>query len=218
MIRPRRRAQGFSLIELMMVVSIIGVMTALIGPGLSSFLADTRASGAAEAVVRVQRQVRARVTATGLAHLLVYSATANNNLGTLNVYEGMNNHCATTPWAATMDANAATNGHFPVEQLLMDLYNRTRDGTAPAASDSSRQVIRLIARQGDFAGTPLTGFGLCFQPNGQTFEDTTVDATWTFTPHRATYLFEIWRRVNSVKQGLDRRIILPPGGNARHLI
>lgn len=193
---------------------IIGVMTALVGPGLGAMIADNRQSSATEEIVRLHRHVRARVVATGLAHLVIFSATANGGLGTLTVWEGMHNRCSTTNWESAVGAGGASNGHFPTDRLLMDVWN-PKTGSAPTSGDSGRHVITLRASRGT---TATTGFALCFQPNGQAFEDTSVDTTWAFAPQRVAYVLEVERTVNTIRQGLNRRVVFPLSGTARQLI
>ncbi len=198
----------------MLVIMIIGIMTALVGPGLGAMVADNRQSSATEEIVRLHRHVRARVNATGLAHMVIFSAAANGGLGTLTVWEGMNNGCSTTRWQSALDVGSDANGHFPTDRLLMDVWN-PKTGSAPTSSDSGRHVITLRARRG---ATATTDFALCFQPNGQSFEDQSVDTTWAFTPQRAAYVLEVERRMNGIRQGLNRRVVFPLSGTARQLI
>ncbi len=199
------------MIELMLVVMIIGVMAMLIGPGIGEFIADARAAGAAEELVRLQRYVRARVEETGLAHLMQYDGTASNNLGRITVWEGMNNHCTTTPWNVAI-TNGAVRNQYPIEVFDMAAYNPTASGS-PDAADHDRHVIRLTAKQNNGTDT-VAAVNLCYQPSGLTLQGTT-GASWTFLPHKTTIKFSITRTVNSVPHGMIREVLYPPGGNAR---
>ena len=143
-----RSTEGFTLFEMAIVILIMGSMAAMIAPGLSEWVADARASAAAEGLVRISRVVRARVNDTGLAHLFMFQATDDidgaHELGTVRVWEGMNNHCNQTPWIQTIEGKPE-DGHQIVDG--MDLgsseYNLPMDGEAPTASDTGRQVVRL---------------------------------------------------------------------------
>jgi prepilin-type N-terminal cleavage/methylation domain-containing protein len=230
-VRPRSAA-GFSLLELMIVLVIIGTMSALVMPGLSEYLADTRASGAAEDVVRVLRRTRARVQETGLAHWVEFSATQSNNLGAISVWEGMNNHCMQTPWAAVKAAYASgTNLQFaPVETLDLgsSLYNPVGGGVAPDAADTDRFVIQLwaeqpalntdlaaedltIIQQGGRRASWLASAGICFQPNGQTYQG----GATTMAPHVLPFVFRVVRFMNGNARGMVRHVVVGPGGTAR---
>jgi prepilin-type N-terminal cleavage/methylation domain-containing protein len=216
MIRPSRsRSQGFTIVELMLVMVIIGVLTTLIAPSTGVMLADARAAGAAEDIVRLHRHVRARVLQTGLAHLVMWSGAGDNGHGTLTVLEGMNNRCSTTPWQSAID-----NAHAPIETLRMAEYNPA-PGNNPSANDTFRQVIQLTAKE--VTGTSFTantGLNVCFQPNGHTYVDA-VAAGFAFTMQPANLVFVVTRRLNTgagfVTQGLPREVVFPVSGHARHL-
>lgn len=228
MVRPRS-AEGFSLLELMLVLVIIGGLSALMVPGLSEFLADARASSASEDLVRLFRRTRARTQETGLAHWVQYDATASNNLGAIRVWEGMNNHCRQTLWTAVTTAyiptTAATFGFAPVETLDMgsSSYNPPTGGSAPDAADTGRFVISLWVEQ--TAATPddtailqgsrtaswLANAGICFQPNGETYQGGPTG----MTIHNTPFVFRIVRRRDGAARGVPRQVIVAPGGTAR---
>ncbi len=199
-------AAGFTLVKMMIVVTIVGVMATLVGPGLNAFMADSRSARAAEDLVRLVRHTRARVQHSRLAHLMLFEAD-HEDVGRVRVWEGMNDHCRTTPWELAIDGTAA-QGHAPVDVLDMLDYN----------SGSSR--ITLTARQGATSTTNIDNVAVCFQPNGQTLEslvdtapaDFSVTAVaTTFTQHRQSYIFTVELEGGRV----PREVLLPPGGMAR---
>jgi prepilin-type N-terminal cleavage/methylation domain-containing protein len=210
----RRRQAGFTLLELMIAVSIMGTMAALLAPGISEFMADARAAGASEDLVRLSRHVRARAQETGLAHLLVYTGVPADagGLGRIRVFEGMNNHCRQTPWPQTVGGVAA-DGHAPVEVLDLSAssYNQ---GTNPSIDDTARQVIAL--RVSDAIGAPDSAV-LCFEPSGATWQGAFTATTigFAFTRQNAPITFTITRRVDGVTRGADRNVVFQPGGIAR---
>jgi type II secretory pathway pseudopilin PulG len=202
------------------VVLIMGSMAAMIAPGLSQWMADARASAAAEDLLRIGRVVRARVNDTGLAHLLVFrgsdDAMGSKGLGRVQVWEGMNNHCNQTPWMQTINGLPA-NGHQQIDG--MDLgsseYNLPVGGVAPSAADSGRQVI-VLSQDLDL-DPKATAIALCFEPGGMTFTgvSATSDIGFTFTPQTAPVTFTVTRSVGGVKRGVDRQIVFPASGNGR---
>lgn len=207
--------QGFTLLELMIVITVMGTMAALLAPGIGEFLADARASSATEDLVRLSRHMRSRAQETGLAHLLVFGRTNKDRggLGVFRVYEGMNNHCRTTPWPQTVNG-ALSDGHAPVETLDMLTYNPSSMGANVTVNDAERQVIAVTATTS--AGAVDT-VNLCYEPSGATYEGA-ADASlagFVFTRQAVNIKFTITRTVNSVQRGTTREVNFPPGGIAR---
>lgn len=214
----RRSQAGFTLLELMIVVTVMGTMAALLAPGIGEFMADARAAGAAEDLVRISRHVRARAQESGLAHLLEFRAgtTDSGGLGVLRLWEGMNNRCRLTPWPQTINGTIQ-NGHTWVEQLDLGLsqYNQPVGGSAPTFDDSGRQVISM--RAGGSITTPEYA-ALCFEPSGATWQgvsNTSSPAGYVFTRQTQPATFTILRRVDGVTRGAPRTIVFQPGGIAR---
>jgi prepilin-type N-terminal cleavage/methylation domain-containing protein len=208
--------QGFTLLELMIVITVMGTMAALLAPGIGEFMADARASSATEDLVRLSRHIRSRAQETGLAHLMVFGRTSNDRggLGIFRVYEGMNNHCRTTPWPQTI-GGSLSDGHAPVETLDMLTYNPSGKGLNPTVGDADRQVIAVTAQTG--TDPSPTAVILCSEPGGTTYEGAT-DASlagFAFTRQTVNIKFTITRTVNSEQHGITREVNFPPGGVAR---
>jgi prepilin-type N-terminal cleavage/methylation domain-containing protein len=192
--------QGFSLLELMIVIVVMGIITAMIAPGLNEFMADGRHSAAAEQLLRLHRSVRARVSETGLAHLVRFDSAASGGRGAMQVFEGMNNHCITTPWNDAV-VNGAANNHFVVDSYDMDDFNKGAHRVVLTASTAAAGAVAAL--------------DLCFQPNGMVYRRNSAGATWTFISLPEPVLFTITRTVDSVGRGVPRQVIFPIGGNAR---
>jgi prepilin-type N-terminal cleavage/methylation domain-containing protein len=216
---PRDR-DGFTLIELMIVITIMGAMAAMIAPGIGEFLADSRAAGAAEALVRISRHMQARTQQTGLAHLLVFGSNNNDGggLGVVRVYEGMNNHCRQTPWAQTISGNA-NDGHAPVDVLDLSSgeFNPTRADSPPTVDDRDRHVISL--RVAGAVGAPDAAV-ICLEPGGTVWEgaaSNVVGAGFVFTKPLSSkaIVFTVSRKVNSAVRGRDRTVYFSTSGIAR---
>jgi prepilin-type N-terminal cleavage/methylation domain-containing protein len=213
----RRSHAGFTLLELMIVVSVMGTMAALLAPGIGEFMADARAAAAAEDLVRISRHVRARAQESGLAHLLVFSgaSTDSGGLGVVRVYEGMNNRCRQTPWPQTINGSVA-QGHAPVEvlDLAASQFNLGVNGRSPSIDDSGRQVIAM--RASGSLGAPESAV-ICYEPSGATWEGVSNSSAvgLGFTRQNVPINFNLTRTVNSVARGSTRRIVFQPGGIAR---
>jgi prepilin-type N-terminal cleavage/methylation domain-containing protein len=215
-----RHRDGFTLVELMIVITIMGTMAAMIAPGIGEFLADARAAAAAEALVRTSRHMQARTQQTGLAHLLVFGATNNDSggLGVVRVYEGMNNHCRQTPWEQAK-TGTVVDGHAPVDVLDLSAgdYNPATGGNLPTIDDRDRHVISL--RVSGSVGAPDIAV-ICLEPGGTVWEgaaSTTVGAGYVFTKPLTIrpIVFTISRKMNSAVRGRDRTVLLSTSGIAR---
>lgn len=210
----RKSSSGFTVIELMIALVIIGIMAATIAPSLSEVLADNRQASAAMDIVRLARHTRAQAIATGTAHLLRYRATEDAagafGLGTVATYVGMNSQCMQTPWAQTF-VPAVGSGQGPVDLFHMGDYNPTDGETAPHADDGNRHVIATTARFTSEAAAVQTETRICYQPNGDIY--TGVDGALTI--QTAPVLITIARSINTASRGQDRQVLFPVGGNAR---
>ena len=210
MVSPRH-ADGFSLIELIFALAIIGIMTAAIAPSLSEVLADNREVSAAVDVVRIARKARALTSQTGNAHMLDFVQSDSNDLGVIHLYAGMNGKCRQTPtdqWAILIPST--TDRMHQVESINMAFYNPVL-GNVPKASDRNRQVIKLRARAG---GNPETRVQICLQPDGDAYVATPPSQT-TLVRQSADVVLSVLRSVNDTPRGQDREIVFPPGGTAR---
>jgi prepilin-type N-terminal cleavage/methylation domain-containing protein len=219
---PRQRA-GFTLIELMIVITIMGTMAAMIAPGIGEYLADSRASSASEALVRLSRHMQARTQQTGLAHMLLFTSSSNDGggLGVVRVYEGMNNHCRQTPWPQTINGKDE-DGHAPVDVLDMSSgdYNPSGSNKAPTVDDRERHVISL--RVSGALGAPDLA-AICIEPGGTVWEgaaSSTMGAGFVFTKPIASIAnkaitFTVSRRMNSAVRGRDRIVFFSTSGLAR---
>lgn len=212
----RSRSNGFTLLELMIVITVMGTMAAMLAPGIGEFLADARASNAAEDLVRLSRHLAARTRQTGLAHLLIFGNTSDDSrgLGRIRVYEGMNNHCRSTPWPQAL-AEVLTDGQAPVEIVDMATYNFGRGTMPPGIDDADRPVISLSVTGS--LGAPSAAI-LCIEPSGATYEgaaSTTTSTGFAFTRQIKAIRFTVTRKVNGEERGLSRDVLFPPGGIAR---
>ena len=202
----------------MIVITIMGIMAAMIAPGIGEFLADARASAAAEALVRISRHMQARTQQTGLAHLLVFTAKSNDGsggLGIVRVYEGMNNHCRQTPWADTI-GGSLENGHAPVEVLDMSSGEYNPAAGKPTALDQNRQVITLHVVNTVGVDSAV----ICLEPSGAVWEGATssdVGAGYVFTkpPSTKGIKFIVSRKMNNVSRGVARTVLFSTSGIAR---
>lgn len=98
---PSRRTAGFSLIELMVVVTIISILVLSIRSSFRKALANKHTSAAAADVVRLARRARTDALGLGRAHLVYFQpgAGARRPFGQVTLLRGNAMHCDHENWA-----------------------------------------------------------------------------------------------------------------------
>jgi prepilin-type N-terminal cleavage/methylation domain-containing protein len=210
-----QRRAGFTLVELMIVLVIIGVMAATVAPGLTEIMADYRQFALTQEVISLVRRQKNRAWGSGRAVMLRFREADSGGLGAIAVFSGMNNKCVQTPWANQVFVNG---GQTPEILLDVGYYNPVDGVTQPNVSDTGRQVIALTG--GVVAGTNLGEVWICIQPNGQVFTMTASPANPAlFLPQATNVTFSVkrWVSIQGTRypHGHDRFVLFPVGGLAR---
>jgi prepilin-type N-terminal cleavage/methylation domain-containing protein len=187
---------GFTIIEMMIALVIIGAMAVAAAPAFSVTLADNRQRAAAVYLLRLANKARSLALASGLAHLLRLQGTTTQ-LGTAMLYGGMNGHCSQTPWGTAFQV---LDGHGPIESFDMAAYNPTGAGYAISARPS----------HGD---TLLDELWICYQPNGETWSRVLPSTDAVIRRQLASYQVTVSRRIGSAKSGPDRTLRFSPGAS-----
>jgi prepilin-type N-terminal cleavage/methylation domain-containing protein len=200
--RGSRRRGGFTIVELMVAVAIIGMMAVAAAPAFSTTLADNRQRSAMVDLLRLANKARALALASGSAHLLRIR-TANNQVGTAALYAGLNGRCLQTPWETV--AFVTANGHGPIESFDMAAYNPIGAG----------YVIAARAYRDD--DDPVNELWICYQPNGETWSRVPPITDPVIKRQLATYKVVVSRRVGSDSEsegiGIDRMLQFSPGAS-----
>lgn len=216
----KRRAgkAGFTLIEAMIVVGIIGVVAALGTPAMERFFIDLRTRSAARATADALRIARADAIRTGSPHLVFLSAATGGNPP------------ATDPSGTPLGADPSTGGGpFPI--LIV------RDGGvgAPNCLIDVGEIQRGIPAQRDVAwGTTVSGgvaapgdTGAADHSSGSSFRTPAgVATTWvSFAPNGIPLGFDAGCTTGGVGSGggaiyltngrRDYAVVLSPLGAVR---
>ena len=198
--RPRvRRQEGFSLIELMVVLLIIVVSVGLAAPSIRDALASNRQQELALAIVRIAREARAQATATGRAHLLEFVPAAADGRGQFLLWRGTTNVCRNNNWGiirAPLDCAAN-----PSCRDLVDAED------IEAGSSMRLQLVPSIAGGGTF----------CYEPTGAMLRP--VGGLLNFNalnPGGGAVVMQVQMEdTDGAPTGVNRNVLFPLGGDAR---
>jgi len=140
-IRTRRNGKaGFTLVEVMIVVVLIGILSALGSPIVSGFFLNIRAKAAARSVADAFRLARTEAIRSGAPHIVFFSAAAAGDPP------------ATDPAGTALGADPTTGGPFPIFTL--------RDDAAGASNCriDAGEIRSPVAAQKDIAwGSAVSG-------------------------------------------------------------
>lgn len=200
-----KHRSGFTLLELMVVVSIVAVVVGLALPTMSQQLADQKTNQMALDIVASARLARSSATAYGRAHLMRWDPAGAAGLGTVEVYRGINNGCNTNNWGAIVGVCAGNVNC--IEAVHATEYQ----------SGNSTYQMSVI-------GALNAGGDICFEPNGTVrwrpgpagFFTNNLVATGG-QDSNGGFVFNIQRRNTGTDVGVARQVLIPLGGDARKI-
>ncbi len=168
--RPGVRG-GFTLIELMVVVVIIGLFAAMAAPGIAQRIDAYALRSDAERVANLYRNARLRAMGRGSAVLVRFDG------GKLEIREAVWGAAGTNPLGDPIYSAGCDN--LPSPSCTASFATRWDDG------DSQNQLLEtfdpknggkhIVTLEAPSAVTPSNKFDVCFTPMGRAFSRSNID-------------------------------------------
>lgn len=147
---------GYTLVELMMIVAIIGISVTAFSPGFSRAMAARRVSMAARELIRVGRRARSDTFGYLRAHLIWITPAA----GRVQLLRGRTNSCLLTVWKPVLDTCATATRRDCLEDFTLD---------SMAGGGTITMYEEIYAGADVKYVDQAKGRALCFAPNGVTY-------------------------------------------------
>lgn len=209
----RDRSLGFTLVELMVVLMVMGVLVSAALPAIGAGFADRRVAVVAREVVGLFQRARYMSNAYGRAHQVVF-INDDFGLGPPFAFETLRGT------AASCSISRFDNDGINIQNLVCGdpdhwrcvdhVYSMDFDPN-PADNDS----IRVIGH-----GNGVQGSRYCYESgsNNQTYVGNVLWANWNAPQAQAGHGFLVYRSLDGNPVGVPRKILVPSGSGIPRIL
>ena len=230
----RTRARGFSLLELMVVVVLIGVLAGLAVPSMVRARNDRITFDYARQTSELLHAARARATGRGSAHLVLFNnQVGGGTRGTVFLFEALDGVSAALggpnplsscrnadfTWATTYTGGSTPQKDATGHAAIIDALNI--NGGAGSVQEGEDITMLGYTYTNGTKSPAVNVIAMCVTPNGTTYVGSggsataAIGAIATAGAYTDAFEIDVARHASGAIVGLNRRVIVVSGAQPR---